>query len=76
MAAGTASPAQSVYIHRPSFSAQLELELELVLELVLELELVLVLELELVLVLELELELVLVHLLDILCRPQTRGKNR
>ena len=60
MAAGTASPAQSVYIHRPSFSARMELVLVLVLEL----------ELELV------LELVLVHLLDILCRPQTRGKNR
>ena len=72
MAAGTASPAQSVYIHRPSFSAQFELELELELELVLELVLVLVLALVLVL----ELELVLVHLLDILCRPQTRGKNR
>ena len=74
MAAGTASPAQSVYIHRPSFSAQLELVL--VPELVLVLELVRELELELVLELVLELELELVHLLDILCRPQTRGKNR
>ena len=74
MAAGTASPAQSVYIHRPSFSAQMELVLVLVLELELVRELVLVLDLVLVPVLV--LVLVLVHLLDILCRPQTRGKNR